>query len=105
MPILVTGSTGTIGSQVLQSLSASGADVRALTRSPETAHLPPGVRAVQGDLSDPDSMREALAGVSTLFLLAANVADEMTQAMQALAVARDTSIKGVVYLSDRKSVV
>jgi uncharacterized protein YbjT (DUF2867 family) len=103
MAILVTGSTGTIGSQVLQSLSASGADVRALTRSPEKAHLPPGVKAVQGDLADPDSMRKALAGMSTLFLLAANVADEMTQAMQALAVARDRGIKGVVYLSVLKA--
>src|SRR6185312_16872675 len=38
-------------------------------------------------------------GVSTLFLLAANAADELTQAMLALNVARDSGVKGVVYLS------
>ncbi|WP_287761146.1 NmrA family NAD(P)-binding protein, partial [Acidiphilium sp.] len=34
MSILVTGSTGTIGAQVLAHLQERGADIRALTRSP-----------------------------------------------------------------------
>jgi uncharacterized protein YbjT (DUF2867 family) len=38
-------------------------------------------------------------GVSTLFLLAPNAADELTQALQALSVAREAGVKGVVYLS------
>jgi len=99
MTILVTGSTGTIGAQVLAQLQNRNADVRALTRSPETAQLPAGVTAVRGDLSDPDSVRAALQGVDTLFLLAPNVADELTQTMLALTVAREAGIKGVVYLS------
>ena len=37
MTILVTGSTGTIGTQVLTQLQGRGADVRALTRSPGKA--------------------------------------------------------------------
>ncbi len=103
MTILVTGSTGTIGSQVLAHLRGRNADVRALTRSPETAKLPSGVTAVRGDLADPDSLRAALKGVSTLFLLAPNVPDELTQAMLALTVAREANIKGIVYLSVLKS--
>lgn len=99
MAILVTGSTGTIGSQVLAHLQGRGIDVRALTRSPETAQLPSGVTPVRGDLADTDSMRAALEGVSTLFLLAPNVADELTQAMLALTVAREAGVKGIVYLS------
>ncbi len=99
MTILVTGSTGTIGAQVLAHLQGRKADVRALTRSPETAQLPAGVTAVRGDLSDPDSVRAALQGVSTLFLLAPNVADELTQAMLTLTVAREAGVKGIVYLS------
>lgn len=99
MSILVTGSTGTVGSQVLQQLSASGVEVRGLTRSPAQARLPWGVTAVPGDLSDIDSFRAALEGVSTLFLLAPNVADELTQAMQALTAAKEVGIKGIVYLS------
>lgn len=99
MSILVTGSTGTVGSQVLKTLSEAGADVRGLTRSPSQARFPAGVTAVPGDLGDIDSFRAALEGVTTLFLLAPNVADELTQAMQALSVAREAGIKGVVYLS------
>jgi uncharacterized protein YbjT (DUF2867 family) len=99
MTILVTGSTGTIGSQVLAHLQGRGVEIRALTRSPDTAQLPSGVTAVRGDLADPDSLRAALQGVSTVFLLAPNVADELTQAMQALTVAREAGIKGIVYLS------
>ena len=99
MAILVTGATGTIGGQVLVHLQSGGADVRALTRSPDTARFPAGVTPVKGDLADVDAMRAALAGVSTLFLLAPNVADELTQAMLALTVAREAGVKGIVYLS------
>lgn len=99
MTILVTGSTGTIGTQVLKFLDGHGADIRALTRSPEKAELPAGVTAVKGDLADIDSIRAALEGVSTLFLLAPNAPDELTQAMLALNAAREAGVKGVVYLS------
>jgi uncharacterized protein YbjT (DUF2867 family) len=99
MSILVTGSTGVIGSQVLAHLVGKGVEVRALTRSPEKARFPAGVTAVKGDLSDVDSLRPALRGVSTLFLLAANAADELTQAMLALNLAREAGVKGIVYLS------
>lgn len=99
MAILITGSTGTIGSQVVSQLQGKGAEVRALTRSPEKAQVPSGITPVKGDLADIGSMRRALAGVSTLFLLAPNVADELTQAMLALSVAREAGVRGIVYLS------
>jgi uncharacterized protein YbjT (DUF2867 family) len=99
MTILVTGSTGTIGTQVLSYLQGRGVEVRALTRSPDTAKLPSGVVPVRGDLADMDSVRAALSGVSTLFLLVPNVADELTQAMLTLTAAREAGVKGIVYLS------
>ncbi|TDY20707.1 uncharacterized protein YbjT (DUF2867 family) [Paraburkholderia sp. BL6665CI2N2] len=100
MAILVTGSTGVVGKQVLEHLLASGGtQIRALTRTPEKAQFPDGVTAVQGDLSDLDGLRRAMNGVSTLFLLAPNAPDELTQALQALSVAREAGVKGVVYLS------
>ena len=99
MTILVTGSTGVVGNQVLEHLKGSGAEVRALTRTPEKARFPDGITAIKGDLSDVDSMRQAMKGVSTLFLLAPNAADELTQALQTLSVARESRVKGVVYLS------
>jgi len=99
MAILVTGSTGVIGQQILKHLNGSGVEVRALTRTPEKAQFPAGVAAVKGDLSDVDAVRQAINGVSTLFLLAPNAADELTQALQTLCVAREAGVKGVVYLS------
>jgi uncharacterized protein YbjT (DUF2867 family) len=104
MTILVTGSTGNIGSQVLAHLQGQGAaEIRALTRAPEKARLPPGVTPVKGDLADMDSLRAALSGVSTVFLMVPNVADELTQAMLAMNAACDAGVKGIVYLSVFKS--
>jgi uncharacterized protein YbjT (DUF2867 family) len=103
MTILVTGSTGTIGSQVLSQLQGRYGDIRALTRSPENAKLPSGVTPVRGELADIDSFRSALAGVSAVFVLAPNVADELTQAMQAMTAAYEAGAKGIVYLSVFKS--
>ena len=99
MTVLITGSTGTIGTEVLNFLDGHGAEVRALTRSPEKAVFPAGVTAVQGDLANINSIRAALDGVSTLFLLAPNAPDELTQAMLALNAAREAGVKGIVYLS------
>jgi uncharacterized protein YbjT (DUF2867 family) len=104
MTILVTGATGTIGSKVVTELAARGAKIRALSRSPEKVTFPQGVTAVTGDLLDLDSMRAALDGADTLFLLVANAPDELTKAMITLNLARDAGVKGIVYLSVFKSV-
>ena len=103
MSILVTGSTGRIGAQVVAQLAASGASVRALIRTPEKAGFPAGVTAVRGDLLDADAMRLALAGVNTLFLLVSNAPDELTQAINTLGLAREAGVKGIVYLSVTRS--
>lgn len=103
MSILVTGSTGRIGAQIVTQLAASGASVRALTRTPEKADFPAGVTAVRGDLLDADAMRLALAGVNTLFLLVSNAPDELTQAINTLGLAREAGVKGIVYLSVTRS--
>jgi uncharacterized protein YbjT (DUF2867 family) len=99
MTILVTGSTGTVGRQVVEQLVKRGADVRALVRDPSKANFPAGVAVVQGDLLDVDSLRSAFSGVSTLFLLNGVVPDEYTQALIALNVARQAGIERIVYLS------
>ena len=99
MTILVTGATGRIGRHVVDQLVQRGADVRALVRDPAKAGLPAGVDIVQGDLFDIDALRGALSGVSTLFLLNAVAADEFTQALIALNLAREAGIERIVYLS------
>jgi uncharacterized protein YbjT (DUF2867 family) len=99
MTILVTGANGTIGRTVVEQLVQRGAAVRALVRDPAKAGFPAGVEVVQGDLLDPDSLRGAFRGVSTLFLLNAVVPDEFTQALIALNLAKEAGIERLVYLS------
>ena len=99
MTILVTGAAGTVGSHVVDQLVKRGADVRALVRDPAKAKFPPGVTVVKGDLLDVDSLRSAFSGVSTLFLLNAVVADEFTQALITLNLAREAGVERIVYLS------
>ncbi len=103
MSILVTGSTGRIGSQDVTQLAASGASVRALTRAPEKTTFSAGVTAVRGDLLDTDAMRQAQFGVKTLFLLVSNAPDELTQAINTLGLAREAGVTGIVYLSVARS--
>ncbi|AQZ66491.1 Oxidoreductase [[Actinomadura] parvosata subsp. kistnae] len=69
--ILITGATGTIGSEVVRLLAAGGERVRAMTRKPPEVPARAGVEYVRGDFDDPDSLAEAARGAETLFLLSA----------------------------------
>ena len=99
MTILVTGCTGNIGSQVVERITGTGAHVRGLARDPSKIEADRGLELVKGDLTDVASLRDALKGVDTLFLLNAVAADEATQALLALDLAREAGVKAVVYLS------
>lgn len=67
--ILVTGATGAVGRHVVSQLLERGTPVRAMVRDPAGADLPLAAEVVRGDLADPTSLDEALAGVDTVFLL------------------------------------
>jgi uncharacterized protein YbjT (DUF2867 family) len=67
--ILVTGATGTVGRQVVSQLLATDAQVRALTRNPDAAGLPPEVEVVRGDLTVPADLDGCLDGVDAVFLV------------------------------------
>lgn len=99
MTILVTGATGRVGRHVVDQLIARHADVRVLVRDPAKANFSSSVDVVQGDLLDIDALRQAFAGVRTLFLLNAVAGDEFTQAIIALNIAREAGVERVVYLS------
>jgi len=104
MKVLVTGATGTVGSELVKALIQRGAgvraEVRALTRKqPKPGTFPGGVEIALGDLTDPVSVAEALKGVDELFLLNGNVPDELTQALTAYGLAKKAGLKHVTYLS------
>ncbi|KMM77397.1 NmrA family transcriptional regulator [Xanthomonas sp. NCPPB 1128] len=99
MTILVTGATGRVGRHVVAQLSQRGARVRVLSRDPSKAEFDITVEVVKGDLLDIGSLRRALSGVRTLFLLNAVTGDEFTQAIITLNIAREMGVDRVVYLS------
>jgi uncharacterized protein YbjT (DUF2867 family) len=69
--ILVTGATGTVGSEVVRRLLAAGVRPRAFVRDPDKARRRLGgqVDHVVGDLDRPETIEAALAGVERVFLL------------------------------------
>lgn len=69
MTILVAGATGTVGRSLVAALLARGETVRALTRDPATAELPPQVEPVVGDLAVPSSLTAAFEGVTAAHLI------------------------------------
>jgi uncharacterized protein YbjT (DUF2867 family) len=67
--ILVTGATGNVGQNVVSQLVGAGVRVRALTRNPESSNLPGDVEVIRGDLSVPETLRDCMAGIDSVFLL------------------------------------
>ena len=66
--LLVVGGTGDLGGRVVRRLRAEGQDVRCLVRpGSEAGGLEElGVQVVRGDLTDPESLRAACVGITTV---------------------------------------
>src|ERR671933_1501690 len=69
--ILVTGSTGTISSALIEELAALRAPTRALVHTPEKTSIVEreGVEVTLGDLGSPETLDAALEDVERAFLL------------------------------------
>jgi uncharacterized protein YbjT (DUF2867 family) len=99
--MLITGATGTVGSEVVKRLSAHGVQVRAVTRDPRKAgaHRLPHVQFVPGDFEDVDSMRRACAGVDQAFLLTNSTERAEQQQIAFTRVAQQSGVRHIVKLS------
>jgi uncharacterized protein YbjT (DUF2867 family) len=72
--ILVTGASGMAGGAVVTELRARKADLRAMYRSKEdAAKAPAGVPAAVADFADSQSLRAALNGVNSVYLVCSPV--------------------------------
>ena len=71
--ILVAGGTGFVGTKVVHALRAAELPVRVLARKPEKQDQLRawGCEVVQGDMTDPDSLRRAVEGCDTVVHLVA----------------------------------
>ncbi|MFC9970752.1 NAD(P)H-binding protein [Spirillospora sp. NPDC127200] len=93
--ILVTGATAHFGRQTVETLAAAGHPVRALTRAPDKAGLPPQAEVVAGDLAREDGLAPALDGVTGVFLVLPYRMDPAPF----LRAARRAGVERIVFLS------
>ena len=74
MKVFLTGATGFVGHHVAQALAAEGAELRLLVRKTSNLKNLEGIRGEThvGDLSEPESLRPALAGCDAVVHVAAD---------------------------------
>ena len=97
--ILVTGATGNIGGEVLAQLAQAGHAVRALARDPaKLSRFDGKVEVVKGDLTKPETLDAAFAGVDKVFVLCSGV-DLPARVGNAVSAAKKAGVKHIVLLS------
>lgn len=91
--ILITGATGTIGTQVVQQLKAAGADFTILSSKSSESQ---GIAARKGSFDDVASLKAAFAGVDTLFVLLPLVPNKVQLARNVADAAKALGVKHIV---------
>jgi uncharacterized protein YbjT (DUF2867 family) len=99
--VLVTGATGTVGSEVVRQLAAAGQQPRALVRNLEAARQRLGDQAdlAAGDLDQPETLYRALDGAGRVFLLTIPGERQLAQERAVIEAARRAGVHQVVRLS------
>jgi (4-alkanoyl-5-oxo-2,5-dihydrofuran-3-yl)methyl phosphate reductase len=96
--ILVTGSTGNVGTHVVHQLAATGRKTRALVRDAKeaTGKFPTTVDIAIGDLDSIDSLVTAMKGIERVYLLAPFTPSLVKQEANVIEAARRAGVKHVV---------
>jgi uncharacterized protein YbjT (DUF2867 family) len=96
--ILVTGATGTVGTEVVRQLLQSGHDVRVLVR--DAAKAASGSEVAVGDLLRPQTLAPAFEGVQKAFILAPPGPEMEKMEINAFIAAEQAGVEHIVYLSN-----
>jgi uncharacterized protein YbjT (DUF2867 family) len=99
VPIVVTGSTGTIGSELVRLLVTTGTELRAIYRDIRQTWAAPNVTWVRADLDDPRQLQTALDGSERLFLLTGNAGDFARTQVAVVRAAQEAGVRHIVKLS------
>jgi uncharacterized protein YbjT (DUF2867 family) len=104
--ILITGASGTVGKAVLQEASrtesqeSKDSKLRAMFRSKqEAAKAPPGYESVLADYSDKQSLRKALDGVTSVFVVCSPIPQLVELESNVLDVCEESGVEHVVLSS------
>lgn len=97
--IVVTGATGNVGRPLVETLSAAGEKVVAVSRG--EAAFQAGVLHRKADLADPESLKPAFEGADKLFLLTRDPELDVAPVLEA---AEAAGIGRVVLLSSERAV-
>jgi NAD(P)H dehydrogenase (quinone) len=95
----VTGSTGQLGGRVARRLAALSQPQRLLVRDITRAPQLPNTEVVQAAYEDEHTMRAALDGVQTLFLVSGYGAKRLEQHYSAIDAAVTAGVERIVYTS------
>ena len=95
--ILITGASGSVGKAVLQEASRKGSKFRAMFRSKqEAAKAPAGCETVLADYSDKQSLRNALEGVTSIYVVCSPIPQLVELEGNVLGVCKESGVEHVV---------
>ncbi|MEL7034470.1 MAG: NAD(P)H-binding protein [Cyanobacteria bacterium J06592_8] len=98
--VLVTGASGNVGREVLQSLKTQPARIRIASRTPRQSEDRENLSTVYLDFQDPSTYSHAIAQCQSIFLLRppaiANVKETLNRFID---VAREIGVQQIVFLS------
>jgi uncharacterized protein YbjT (DUF2867 family) len=95
--ILITGASGSVGKAVLQEAIRKQSKVRAMYRSKEeAAKAPSGCEAVLADFTDKQSLRKALNGANSVYVVCSPIPQLVELESNMLNACKETGVKHVV---------
>lgn len=98
--LIVTGSSGRLGSRVANRFGAAGTAQRLLVRDPSRALNLQNADVVQAEYADPDAARRALDGGKVLFMVSGSeTVDRVDQHRTFIDAAVDAGVEHIVYTS------
>lgn len=99
--ILITGSTGQLGSAVVQQLLSQSAkgkfSVFARDQAKAAHYAAQGIPVRLGDFDDPSSLPEAFSGISKLLLISSRAMNRAEQQKQVVDAAVKAGVKHIIY--------
>lgn len=101
--ILITGATGTVGSELVLALANRDVTVRAgvhsIIKGDRLRHIYPSIQLVEIDYNRPDTLHVAMTGVERVFMITPAVENQVALGKQIIDAAKQAGVQQLVKLS------